>query len=197
MAKLLPGLVALLFLGSTLALAQPDKPKDQPDQPTPKGEPKDKDTPNDKDKDKDKGDQDQGFVRKAASSGMLEVQLGELASKQGARKEVQEFGQRMEADHTKVNDELKQIAAKKNLQVPDKMEDAHQKQVDRLAKLKGEEFDKAYMDLMVQEHKSDIDLFQRQAKNGKDPDLQAFAKKHLPHLEDHLKRAQDIAKSKG
>ena len=133
---------------------------------------------------------DKTFVQKAAIGGMAEVELGKLAQQKASNDAVKQFGSRMVDDHSKANDELKQIATGKGLQVPSDL-DAHNKsQLAKLQKLSGAQFDRAYMDGMVADHKTDIALFKKEASGGKDADLKGFASKTLPTLEDHLKMAQ-------
>jgi len=137
---------------------------------------------------------DMKFVTKAASGGNAEVQLGQIAQQKGQSQEVKDFGSRMVADHTKANDELKQLAQQKGITITDKMESADKKTVDKLNNAKPENFDKEYMKAMVKDHKKDVALFKKASKDVKDPDLQAFASKTLPILEQHLQQAQEVEK---
>ncbi len=134
---------------------------------------------------------DHKFVTEAATGGMLEVELGKLAADKAASDSVKKFGQQMVTDHSKANDELKSIAEKKGVEIPASLPKKEQKEVDRLAKLSGAEFDKAYMKLMVSDHEDDVKEFEKASKNAADPDLKSFAEKTLPTLKDHLKMAQD------
>jgi putative membrane protein len=93
-------------------------------------------------------------------------------------------------DHSKANDELKQIAAGKGLQLPSAPDAHHHQEMAKLQKLSGAEFDRAYMDHMVKDHKQDVAEFRKQADSGKDPQIKAFAAKTLPTLQEHLKLAE-------
>lgn len=138
---------------------------------------------------------DENFVRKAAQGGMAEVKLGQLAAEKGSNDAVKKFGQRMVDDHTKANDELKDIASKENLIVPTDMDAKDQAIYDRLSKLSGETFDKAYARDMVKDHQKDVAEFRREANSGKDDVIKSFASKTLPILEDHLKEARQMLQS--
>ncbi|MBF9255533.1 DUF4142 domain-containing protein [Pontibacter sp. 172403-2] len=132
------------------------------------------------------------FMTKAASGGMMEVQLGQLAQENAASQEVKDFGKMMVDDHTKANEELKALAAQKNITLPDSM---GQEQMDHVQELQGKtgaEFDQAYMSLMVEDHQEDIDLFKEAAQDLEDPDVKAFASKTVPVLQHHLERAQAV-----
>ena len=133
---------------------------------------------------------DKTFVEKAAVGGMAEVQLGNLAQQKAANDQVKQFAARMVTDHTKANDELKQIASTKGVQLPSALDKKHQSDMDRLQKMSGADFDKAYMSHMVDDHKQDVAEFKKEANGGKDGDVKGFAAKTLPTLEEHLKLAQ-------
>ncbi|GAB3915105.1 DUF4142 domain-containing protein [Larkinella knui] len=143
---------------------------------------------------KDMPEDDSEFAVKAASGGMMEVELGKLAQQKAQNQKVKDFGAMMVTDHSKANEEFKTIAASKNMTIPATLSDEHQKHVDDLSKLSGAEFDKEYVKLMVDDHKEDIDLFKDASFNAKDPDIKAFAGKTLPTLQKHhdaIKAIQD------
>jgi putative membrane protein len=136
---------------------------------------------------------DKAFVMKAAQGGMTEVQLGQLAADKGASQDVKDFGSKMVTDHGKAGDELKSIATSKGLTLPDKLDDKHQMMVDKMSKLSGADFDKAYVPAMVKAHKADDALFAKEAKSGDDADLKAFADKtDTDVVKMHLKMIEDI-----
>lgn len=137
-------------------------------------------------------DDDNQFVMKAASGGMMEVELGRLAQEKGSSPRVKEFGAMMVTDHSKANDELKALAQSKGVTLPATMKDEHQKHVKEMGEKSGKDFDKAYMKMMVEDHKEDIDDFEKCSKNGKDADVKAFATKTLPVLQKHLASAKSI-----
>lgn len=138
---------------------------------------------------------DKKFVEEAAMGGMAEVALGNLAQQQAASADVKQFGAHMAQDHGKANDELKQIATAKGMEVPAAPSKQQQKEKDKLAKMSGTDFDQHYVDGMVKDHKTDIALFQKEARSGKDADLKAFAGKTLPTLQQHLQMIQSISAS--
>jgi putative membrane protein len=111
---------------------------------------------------------DAAFMRQAAADGMAEVEHGRLAAKQASAADVRQFGQRMVDDHSKANDELKSLASKKGVTLPAELEGKHKAMQEKLAKLKGPEFDKTYMAHMVDAHEQAVALFEKEAKGGKD-----------------------------
>jgi putative membrane protein len=141
------------------------------------------------------GAADKTFVMKAAQGGMAEVELGQLATQNAQSDQVKQFGQRMVDDHTKANDQLKQVAQQKGLTIPTDLSAKDKADKDRLSKLKGEQFDRAYMQHMVMDHKKDVAEFQKESTSGKDNDVKNFASQTLPILQDHLKQAQQVNKA--
>lgn len=134
---------------------------------------------------------DRTFVMKAAKGGLAEVEMGRLAAEKASNPDVKSFGQRMVDDHSKANDELKSIAEQKGIQLPTELDAKDKAARDKLAKLSGDAFDRAYMTDMVKDHKTDVGEFKKESQSGKDADIKAFAGKTLPTLEDHLKMAEE------
>jgi putative membrane protein len=137
---------------------------------------------------------DKQFLTNAAQGGLAEVVLGKLAQQKANDQAVKQFGQRMEQDHTKANDELKSLAAKKGVQLSTSLKHEDQIQKDELSKLPPQSFDTHYMQVMVKDHQKDVSEFQKAADGASDPDVKNFAQKTLPILQDHLKQAQQDQK---
>lgn len=140
-------------------------------------------------------DDDGDFAVKAANGGMLEMEVARLAREKAQSSDVKEFAAMIMTDHQKANDELKALAARKNITLPARLGEDEQKHVDELAKLSGAEFDKKYVDLMVEDHEDDVKLFKEAADDSDDADLKAFAAKQLPTLQKHLERITTIDKN--
>lgn len=138
---------------------------------------------------------DKRFLKDAALGGMTEVELGKLAVQKASRDEVKQFGQKMVDDHSKANDELKQVASKENVSIPDSLDSKHQSRIEKLSKLSGEDFDKAYAKDQLKDHEADVREFQNEAQNGSDPGVKAFASSTLPTLQQHLSMLKDLNKS--
>jgi putative membrane protein len=135
---------------------------------------------------------DSAFMHTAAMGGMAEVELGKLGVANAMSSDVKQFAQRMVDDHSKANDELKALAAQKSVKLPAELDAKHKALHDKLAKQKGAAFDAAYMSEMVSDHNTDVALFQKESKSGKDADTKAWAAKTLPTLQEHQKMAKEI-----
>src|SRR6202163_1329065 len=140
---------------------------------------------------------DAHFAKEAAQGGMAEVKLGQLAQEKGANDSVKSFGKRMVDDHSKAGDKLKEVASRESITLPNDLSAKDQATYDRLAKLNGAAFDRAYAKAMVKDHETDVAAFQKEANAGKDDSLKSFASETLPTLQDHLKQAKEMMKSVG
>jgi putative membrane protein len=138
--------------------------------------------------------EDRKFMMEAAQGGMLEVEASRLAMARASSDEVKQFAQQLMKDHTDANEKLMQIAQDKGIQLPKQLDAKHKQQLSKLSKLKGEEFDQAYMrEMGHKDHKKDIQAFEKQARQGKDPELRTFAEETLPVLQKHLSMAQKVS----
>lgn len=133
---------------------------------------------------------DQDFAVNTAIAGMTEIQAGQMAEQKGMEKDVKDYGRMMVTDHTMAADKLKAIATQKNLTLPATLTPDMQKNLDDLNSKTGKDFDKAYMDMMVSDHKKVISAFEDESKNGSDADIRNFADSTLHTLHKHLDKAE-------
>jgi len=129
---------------------------------------------------------DAEFTVKAANGGMAEVELGKIAQQKGMSKQVKNFGAMMVTDHSKINDFIRALAVTKNISIPKAPGAEEQKVIRKLSGKSGRDFDKAYINDMIYDHKADIKLFETASKKCLDPDVKSFAVKTLPVLQEHL-----------
>lgn len=135
---------------------------------------------------------DSVFLKVAASSSLMEVELGKLAQQKGVSARVKETGAMMVRDHTKANQELMQVAARLGFQIPQELLQKHRRHVAHLDQLSGAEFDRSYARMLVAAHREDVDEFEDHAKKAADASVRAFAAQQLPLLQAHLKHAQEL-----
>jgi putative membrane protein len=139
---------------------------------------------------------DTDFIKKAAAAGQLEISTSQLADQHAGSADVKTFAQMMVTDHTKVADDLKALAASKNVTLPADVPRSTKSEVDSLSKKNGTDFDKKYTaDVAVSAHKDAVKLFEKEAKDGKDADVKAFAAKNLPTLQEHYSHGQALQKT--
>jgi putative membrane protein len=137
---------------------------------------------------------DQDFAMKAASSGLAEVEASRAVSEKTTSDGVREFAQRMVQDHGRVNQELIDLATAKQILLPTGAVGPHADALTQLTGAMGADSDRRYVqDFGIQAHKEAIALFERQAREGSDAELKAFAESKLPTLKTHLEHAQKLA----
>ncbi|MDP9780767.1 DUF4142 domain-containing protein [Pseudomonas fluorescens] len=137
------------------------------------------------------------FVDNATAGGIAEIETSKLALEKSASADVKEFANKMITDHTKANEELKTLAKKHDIEVP---EDTTlvKKAKEKLLDLRDESFDAAYANNQVKAHEETIALFKKEAetvtddKKAGNTELKAFAQKMLPDLEHHLEAAKKL-----
>jgi putative membrane protein len=135
---------------------------------------------------------DETFLLKAAEGGNAEVMVGKLAAEKASDPDVKAFGQQMVDDHTKANEQLKAVASKKGMTVPDSPGPKHQSMYEKLSKMQGADFDKAYVKAMVKDHEEDVKDFQKEADKGKDEQIKGYASSTLPVLQQHLDKVKAL-----
>jgi putative membrane protein len=138
---------------------------------------------------------DRRFVEKAAQGGQMEVKLGRLAQDHAADPQVKAFGERLISDHGKANQELNALADRKGVNLAQEDEEGHI--FNKLSSQNGTEFDKSFVDHMVDDHREDIEMFEKAAKKSDDPDIAAYAAEQLPVLRAHLAQAESLKSGLG
>jgi putative membrane protein len=140
---------------------------------------------------------DARFLRNAAQGGLAETQLGELGKSKATKKSVKDLAAMMVTDHGKANEDLKSLASRKGVELPDDIEPGQKMARGKLEKLSGAEFDKEFVQQLITDHKKAIDLFEGAAKDAKDGDVKSFADSTLPTLRGHLQHAESLMKDVG
>ena len=137
---------------------------------------------------------DRKFANEAAEGNAMEVHLAQIAQQKSNSDAVKQLAQKIEQDHTQASKELEELAKKRAVDLPT-TETKQTVVVDKFSNLAGADFDKAYIKIMVREHKKDVKEFEKYAANGMDSDLKAFAAKTLPTLREHLRMAEELQKA--
>jgi len=133
------------------------------------------------------------FLREAAGANLLEVTLGRIASTRGSNSSVKDFGQRMVSDHSNLQQQLTTLTSSNGVPVSASLTSQQQQDVSRLQRLSGTAFDSAYINLMIQDHQTDVSNFEEQSRSADSPRVRDLASKSLPTLRYHLTLAQQVA----
>src|SRR5262245_53716348 len=135
---------------------------------------------------------DRDFLLQAMTGGHAEVKYSELAEKHSSNEKVHDFAKRMIDDHTAANKKLAEHAKDQKTAVVAGFERDKRDIYTNLMKLKGDDFDRAYMKQMVEDHEGAVKLFEHETRIAADANLKKFAEETLPTLRDHLKQAKEI-----
>lgn len=109
---------------------------------------------------------------------MAEVKLGELAGQKAQNADVKAFGRMMVQDHTRANNELKDLASKHNITPPVEVSGDDADFANKLAEKRAGEFDRDYISKMVDGHQATLEALEdRLDKTGDDKNPMYTAKK--------------------
>jgi putative membrane protein len=132
------------------------------------------------------------FARQACQAGATQAEIGKLAALNTKNETVRTFAKSLVKEHTQQEKELGQIFAAKHIPAESELAEQFQSSIDHLAELKGGAFDRAFRQQVIDDHEKAIVAYEKQATRGTDPELRAFAQKHLPHLREHLELAKQL-----
>ena len=136
---------------------------------------------------------DQLFAAAAAIGGMSEVAISQLGVQKATDPELKKFSQEMVKAHTMMNNELMELASKKQMALPRTVDPKSQFCAQSLAGLSGEKFDRCYAKAQAVAHMEAVSAFEAEAERGQDPEVKALAAKALPHIKEHLAMIKPIA----
>lgn len=131
------------------------------------------------------------FIAAAIAGGNTEIKASGLALTNSSNQHIIGFAKMMIEDHTHAGDELKTLASSKSVTLTDTISKLHEQLIGNISTKKGGAFDKAYIQMMVNDHEQAVKLFKSATTNDSE-DIQQFAKKTLPTLQMHLDSANKI-----
>lgn len=132
------------------------------------------------------------FAQVAATCGRAEVLLGQLGAQKASDHELKEFSQRMIEEHTKLNQELMDLAAQKRVALPRMIDPRSEFCIQNLQGEPTDTFDRCYARAQLALHMESVAAFKAQAQRGQDPEMKALAARALPKLKEHLKTIESI-----
>jgi len=137
-------------------------------------------------------DVDKAFVQAASMSSSTEIDAAKLALTHSKTSEVRSFASHMIMDHTKLTAELK-LKAPHGVQVPKDNSDTEL--IQSLKGQDGDAFDDDYVRKVgLEGHKQAVAAFEKEARDGQNPDLKKLAQSAFPTIKHHLAMAEQLAK---
>ena len=134
------------------------------------------------------------FLTDVIQTNNAEIKFGKAAQDMGSTQGVKDFGKMLEDDHTKANDQAKELAKALNVPVPDGTTPEADSELKMATGMSGAGFDKDFLADMVKGHQQAIDKFQQEAGSSDPAQVTDFAKQTLPTLKKHLQTAQSLQK---
>ena len=137
------------------------------------------------------------------SANQVDIDAGKLAASRSTNKEVKDFAQRMITDHTGVNKAATELVTKLEVKPEDNATSRGLKQggdrtLVRLRALKGDEFDRTYVDNEVTYHQTVLDALDKTLiPNAKNGELKALLVKVRPAFVAHLEHARHLQTTLG
>lgn len=133
------------------------------------------------------------FANAAAQDNLLEVELGKLAAAKGTNLQIKEFGKHLALDHENSNAELRKIAKANNVPLTNELVGEHKAKLEEFKGKSGPQFDAAFAETIAKAHDTAVGLFREASvAPGVSGDLQSFAKKTLPTLQEHSSTAKQL-----
>ena len=132
------------------------------------------------------------------TANQVDIDAGKLAQKQAKRAEVKAFGKQMVTDHTAVNKQAVALVTKLKVKPEDNptsqsLKSGGDANVKKLKTLKGDAFDKAYVDQEVTYHEAVLDAIDKVLiPNAKNAELKALIEKVRPAIDGHLQHAKMV-----
>lgn len=140
---------------------------------------------------------DQQFINRVAAGNFLEVRLAQAAQQKASNASVKQFGQRMESDHTTMQQQWMAVASKNRLQFKAQLTPDQLAQYEQLNNLSGAAFDRAYMGVMLQNHRANVTAFENERRMAHSPEVRSLIDQHLATIQNHLTMAQQTASQVG
>jgi putative membrane protein len=140
---------------------------------------------------------DSKFIQEVTADNLLETNLGQLAERKAESSEVRQFAQRMIADHNRLQSDWMNMASRNGLALQPSYGKHHRTKLEQLQKLSGKEFDRAYMTLMIQNHKDYVDYFRKEGRAANSAPVRELVSAGLPTLEQHWSQAKQIGAKVG
>jgi putative membrane protein len=133
---------------------------------------------------------DSEFLVGATEINLEEIAIGQLAQQKSTNPEIKKFGKMLVDDHTKLSGEVKTVAQARNFSLPTSITEDGQEKYNKLNEKSGVDFDKKFVDMMVDGHEKAIDKFTKASKNSTDEEIKTWASNNIASLTAHLQHAK-------
>lgn len=137
-------------------------------------------------------DNDKQFLQTASQSDFNEIKISQLAEQKAQNAQVKAFAHEMVTDHTALEKKMKPFADQWGLTPASSLDSEHQAIYDKLNGLSGADFDKEYMNAMLQDHQKAVAAFNQEAQETTDAKFKAAVVHGKAVVTNHLKKAEAL-----
>src|SRR5213594_866767 len=140
-------------------------------------------------------DSDKNFLMKAEKDNIAEQEIGCFAAEKTQNKDVKDYDQMLVDDHTKALNDLVDLMNKKGMAQPNGLPKVEHDAMNKLNGLSGADFDREFINMMVEDHQKAVSEFRQEKDMAQDKDVKSYADNVLPVLEKHLQKAQELQRN--
>jgi putative membrane protein len=127
----------------------------------------------------------------AYSSNLYEIRASENAVMNASSPEVKRLAGMLVEAHTKMNEDVKSMAATKDVTLPTELTEDQRKDLEKLTEKSGLDYDKEFTEQMKDKHEKALSFYEKTAKKSDDADIQSWASNTVAEVRSHL----DMVKS--
>ncbi len=133
------------------------------------------------------------FLIESVEARLMDMEEGKVALQRSTSKSLKEYGAAMLKDQSRMLEELKILAQRKQVKLPVSLSEQKAEGLKDLTSLHGKSFDKKFVKMMIADHKRDVKKFERAARSN-DADIKLFATKYLPVVQSHWDKIRALKK---
>ena len=135
---------------------------------------------------------DNEFIREVGADNLLEARLAQLAESKGQSSAVKQLAQRIAADHNRLQEEWSAMASSNGQQFKPGIGKHHKTKLNELQKLSGRDFDRAYVTMVVRNHRDYIEYFEKEGRSAHSTQVRDLVNRDLPTLRSDFNQAKQV-----
>lgn len=135
---------------------------------------------------------EQDFMTKMMQAYLAELEMSRAALQKSDNSDVRDYAHMIQSDQSGALDDVADLMKSKNVPNPKTSAAETQKDIMRLNRLTGPEFDREFINLMVDDHQKAVEMFQDMQTTAQNPDVRKYVEDKLPNLEMHLDKGRQL-----
>ncbi|MEV4186914.1 DUF4142 domain-containing protein [Streptosporangium canum] len=134
----------------------------------------------------DLNEQDKKFLVQLHRVDLTEIQAGNLAQRRSTDRSIIDLGKVLVDNHTKLDENVRQVAQKAGVPLPEDPNANQRQQLADLSRLTGQVFDNAWLAVMITGHRQTLDRLDQELSDGSSPEVKKLAEDARPVVREHL-----------